>query len=422
MELSFDDNDDEVNALNDANNYNQANGSPGYNSVTIVPEFLIILFSLCTSLLVSVNILALMISTCLLPFIESISNSYNWLNDNDFQCLNYEFYELADNLRALSGKVSVLEAENGNDANPKICIIVDEYGQFGEEESKSEQPNDPKEEENNNLLAVQDKHPLTDQQIKKMDEDLKYLNITSRTPDLKLMNSSYRSLLSKTQSLELNRSTSSLNSNLRLNQPKSTYYSNLLANHQNKSNTKKQIKYDLRPLIRSSRRKSIREFTDKTISSRNKYLEEHLNNLKKHERINFFISISWKLSNVYGIFLFLIEIIILGWVKFWVGFSSLNASLTSSIEVSSGQQLNPTNFLSNFKEIGFPSGLPGKKAAFASTLVILPFLFIFVWFIAYFYRNFIMVSRWQTSYIFCDCFESKPLIVKLIDIISFPSG
>ena len=334
MELSFDDNDDEVNALNDANNYNQANGSPGYNSVTIVPEFLIILFSLCTSLLVSVNILALMISTCLLPFIESISNSYNWLNDNDFQCLNDEFYELADNLRALSGKVSVLEAENDQDADPKICIIVDEYGQFGQEESNK--ADDQNEEENNNSLTAEDKHLLTDQQIKKIEEDLNYLNITNYTPDFKLMNSSYRSLLSKTRSLELNRSTLSLNSNLRLNQPKSSYYSKLLANHQNKSNTKKQIKYDLKPLIRGSRRKSIREFTDKTISSRNKYLEEHLNNLKKHEKINFFISISWKLSNVYGIFLFLIEIIILGWVKFWV-----RSFLTSFLYAST--QLNPTN-------------------------------------------------------------------------------
>lgn len=336
MELSFDDNDDEVNALNDANNYNQANGSPGYNSVTIVPEFLIILFSLCTSLLVSVNILALMISTCLLPFIESISNSYNWLNDNDFQCLNDEFYELADNLRALSGKVSVLEAENDQDADPKICIIVDEYGKFGQEEKEKEKEEEQSSanktdelgmEENNNLLGAEEKHPLTDQQIKKIEQDLNYLSITNYTRDCKLMNSSYRSLLSKTRSLELNRSTLSLNSNLRLNQPKSSYYSKLLANHQNKTNANKQIKYDLKPLIKSSRRKSIREFTDKTISSRNKYLEEHLNNLKKHEKINFFISISWKLSNVYGIFLFLIEIIILGWVKFWVGSAFLATTI-----------------------------------------------------------------------------------------------
>ena len=323
MELSFDDNDDEVNALNDANNYNQANGSPGYNSVTIVPEFLIILFSICTSLLVSVNILALMISTCLLPFIESISNSYNWLNDNDFQCLNDQFYELADHLKELSGKVSVLESEN-DQADPKICIIIDEHGKFNEKEKEKreeEQSNQTDEkEENNNLLSAEEKRPLTDQQIKKIEEDLNYLNATNYTPDL-LMNSSYRSLLlSKTRSLELNRSAMSLNSNLLLNQPKSSYYSKLLANHQNKTNANKQIKYDLKPLIKSSRRKSIREFTDKTISSRNKYLEEHLNNLKRHEKINFFISISWKLSNVYGIFLFLIEIIVLGWVKFWVGF------------------------------------------------------------------------------------------------------
>ena len=87
--------------------------------------------------------------------------------------------------------------------------------------------------------------------------------------------------------------------------------------------SKQKMKYDLKPLIKSSKRKSLKELTDKTISSRDKYLEEHLNSLKKHETINFFIEIAWKFSNVYGVFLFLIEIIILGWVKFWeIGFPS----------------------------------------------------------------------------------------------------
>ena len=317
VEISFDDNDDEVVALrDDANNYNQINGASSgqYNNVTIIPEFLIILFSLCTTLLVSVNILALMISTCLLPFIESISNSYNWLNDNDFKCINDEFYELADNLKALSGKISVSEADKSKNIEPKICIIVDEYGNLSKaaEEKEANDSNGNKEE--NNCL-IEDKHSFNDQQIKKLDEDLNYLNITNYRPDLKLMNSSYRSLLSKTRSLDLNRSTLSLNSNLRLNQPKSTLYSNLISSNQ--TDNKKQIKYDLKPLIKSSRRRSIKEFTDQTISSRDRYLEEHLNNLKKHEKINFFIEIAWKFSNVYGVFLFLIEIIILGWVKFW---------------------------------------------------------------------------------------------------------
>lgn len=287
VEISFDDYDDEASALNTYNysetNYNRFTGlaTANHNTVTIIPEFLIILFSVCTTLLVAVNILALMISTCLLPFVESISNSYNWLNDNDFQFLNDEFYELADNLRALSGKVSVLETKNG--VEPKICIIIDEYGKLGKDEKDED-------EVCGNEDDRRKANSLNQQQISRIEEDLNYLNITNYGPDAKLMNSSYRNLLSKTKSLELNRSNLSLHhSTLRFNQPKSS----ALLSKNSRLNTSGQSKYDLRPLMKSSRKRSLKEFTDKTLSSRDKYLEEHLNSLKKHEILSFFIEIAW---------------------------------------------------------------------------------------------------------------------------------
>lgn len=46
-------------------------------------------------------------------------------------------------------------------------------------------------------------------------------------------------------------------------------------------------------------------------------LEENHYNNSAHDKMSKFIEMSWALSNVIGVFLFLIEVTILVWVKFW---------------------------------------------------------------------------------------------------------
>lgn len=74
-----------------------------------------------------------------------------------------------------------------------------------------------------------------------------------------------------------------------------------------------------------------------------------------HESMSVFIEIAWTFSNVFGVFLFLVECAILCWAKFW--------------------------------EMGQPNGEPGKRAAVAATIILIPFLIVFIVFAIHFYRT-----------------------------------
>lgn len=75
-----------------------------------------------------------------------------------------------------------------------------------------------------------------------------------------------------------------------------------------------------------------------------------------HDKMHIFIEISWIFSNIIGLILFLVEIILLTWVKFW--------------QIGSGD-----------------GNEPGKQVAVASTITLLICIAFFIWFAVYFYHS-----------------------------------
>lgn len=74
-----------------------------------------------------------------------------------------------------------------------------------------------------------------------------------------------------------------------------------------------------------------------------------------HEKMRFYIEIAWAFSTVFGIFLFLIELAILCWVKFW--------------------------------DVRYQGQKSGQKAALVATIILIPIGIIFIGFAIHFYRT-----------------------------------
>lgn len=74
-----------------------------------------------------------------------------------------------------------------------------------------------------------------------------------------------------------------------------------------------------------------------------------------HKKMRIYIEIAWAFSTVFGIFLFLIELAILCWVKFW--------------------------------DVGTKENRSGQKSALVATILLIPIGIIFIGFAIHFYRT-----------------------------------
>lgn len=84
-----------------------------------------------------------------------------------------------------------------------------------------------------------------------------------------------------------------------------------------------------------------------------------------HEKLSKYVEISWLFSTVFGILLFMIEITILCWVKFWdVGVDDSSNS--------------------------------GRTAALIASLILVPIFFVFIAFAVHFYRK-IVAHQYERS-------------------------
>uniref|UniRef100_A0A8C4R030 ORAI calcium release-activated calcium modulator 2 n=1 Tax=Eptatretus burgeri TaxID=7764 RepID=A0A8C4R030_EPTBU len=104
-----------------------------------------------------------------------------------------------------------------------------------------------------------------------------------------------------------------------------------------------------------------------------------------HERLHRYIELAWACSTVLGTLLFLIEVILLCWVKFIpVGAKYSQVGMTIPTHVISPES-TPVNCSLPTAETG---GLSvGLQAACAATAIIVPVLFLFCFFTLHFYRS-----------------------------------
>lgn len=110
-----------------------------------------------------------------------------------------------------------------------------------------------------------------------------------------------------------------------------------------------------------------------------------------HEKMSFYVEVAWAFSTVFGILLFMIEIIILCWLKFWgIGRCASRRTDSSGCTSSSG-----CTFSSGCTD-GSGSG-SGRVSSIVATVILIPVVVIFIAFAVHFYRKLVAHQHERTA-------------------------
>lgn len=101
-----------------------------------------------------------------------------------------------------------------------------------------------------------------------------------------------------------------------------------------------------------------------------------------HERMHHYIELAWGFSTALGIFLFLVEVVLLCWIKFL----PVDSGATNQVAVAAAELALARVNCSSPKPTR-PPGYSGWQAALASTIIMVPVGVIFVVFTIHFYRS-----------------------------------
>mgnify|MGYP002714468733 CR=1 FL=1 len=107
-----------------------------------------------------------------------------------------------------------------------------------------------------------------------------------------------------------------------------------------------------------------------------------------HQKMSRYISIAWFFSTVIGIFLFMLELVAIVWVKFW------DHNRGSDLDDSDEHELIAGDNNNNYNNDRWLTD--GKFVAIVASLILIPVLLALIFFAYHFYRKLVLI-KWELT-------------------------